>query len=160
MRLHAYAATVHIAIAQIGLAPSLGAFIRSRRSRTAAVARAQAARRHRRALAAVGLCLGFCFSVIFWPPSHGAMLIVTPPWFAAQAAEAKIAEAGGVVLSAQDGDVRLFGFAVARTVIGAGPSFRSRVLWRGALPLDARPVIWLREQAVAFRTFLRGDPPL
>lgn len=106
----------------------------------------RARRRRRRRFALVVLAVAVTGAVAdVAPPRHGAMLVVMPPWINAAEAERRIAEAGGVALSAEDGDVALFGVRLARMAIGVEPAFADAARAQGAFVLDAAPILWLDE---------------
>ncbi len=146
MRLADVAASARIALVQRGLAPRAYLMLAAPAD-PQSLAKARARRRRRRRLRAAAIVLFVVAAVaVFAPPSHGAMLVVLPPWVDAAEAERWILEAGGLAYSAEDGDVELFGLRVARMAIGADPDFATAALADGVVVLDAGPLFWIDEK--------------
>lgn len=143
MPLKKFADTLSIAAYQTGLAPRLRGRLELRRR--ARQFGAYWRRVRRRAALMLGACFGLSV-ILFWPPSHGAVLVVAGPWVSPAEIERRIQEAGGVALTAADGDVSVFGVRIARKAIGADPNFARAALGQGALVLDAGPVLWLESR--------------
>lgn len=154
MRLALAAANASIALSQLGLAPLWLRAPRRAAIDVAEATRLRGRRRRRRRFAAVVALVALTGVVVsFWPPRHGAMLVVMPPWVESAEAERRIAAAGGLALSAEDGDVAVFGLRLARMAIGADPDFAAAAAAEGALVLDAGPILWLDDKLAGVAAF-------
>ena len=161
MHLNKFFDSVRIASAQVGFglaAPRRPLFRRSAASTQPAVLARRRARRNTMMLGALVAIL--TLGAVFWPPRHGAVIVVMPPWIETADAERRIQAAGGVVFAPSDGDVRLLGLSVARTAIGAHPGFMSRLFWSGGLAFSAQPLFWLEDQIEGASAWARGPDAL
>lgn len=160
MDIAALMTSFRLGLYQLGLAPGLLSGARLRAHAARSVQEQQAARRWRgrfKLLAAAAAMVGA--AAIFAPPGHGAMLVVLPPWIDTAEAERRILEAGGVPLSAEDGDLQIFGVRIARIAIGADREFASTAFDHGAFILDAGPILWIDDKMSRVAAwFGRGQP--